>query len=488
MVGHGISVALDGRAPIYEALVGYRQEVCVLLHMPGHTGGRGFGVEELQRAGELDFTEVNGLDDLHRPSGPIEEARKLLASAFGAEESFFLVNGASSGIHALFLATCQEKKPVLVPRNGHRSFLAGLVLTGAVPVYYRSELLDPWGIEAGARIEDIKRLLGEHTDASCVFVVAPTYFGTVTDVELIAKLSKTYGKMVLVDEAHGAHFNFHPRLPSPAISVGCAAAVHGMHKVLPVLTQGAALHIGAGFTRRRELSQAFGYLTTTSPSYPLLASMDLARLFMEKRGRDALEQALGWAEKYRKAFASIPGIICLGDEFLSVPGVKGYDPLKVVIVIDGLPLTGYQLEKLLRTRFRIQVEMAARDYVLAMFSMFHHEDDWEHFYGALRTISSDYRHASKIERSPIPAPPVPRVVLTPREAFFAAKRRVRLFDSVGRVSGEMVAGYPPGIPCLMPGELITLEACEYLVFLKNSGARIQGPEDLELNYLYVVEE
>lgn len=479
---------LEGRAPIYEALVRYRQERNVLLHMPGHAGGCGFWSKEFKDIGSLDFTEIPGLDDLHEPTGCIKEARELLASAFGAEESFFLVNGATSGIQALFLATCEEGKPVLVPRNGHRSFLAGLVLSGAVPVYYQSEVMEPWGIEVGPRIQEIARLLENHPDASGVFVVAPTFYGTVTDVGLIVQIAGTYDKMVLVDEAHGAHFRFHPKLPAPALSLGCAAAVHGMHKVLPALTQGAALHLGAGYTRRRELRQAFDYLTTTSPSYPLLASLDLARLFMEQQGQDALERALGWAEKYRAAIRSIPGMDCPGEEFLSVPGVKAYDGLKVLVVIDRFPLTGYQLEEILRERFRIQVEMAGRDYILAMFSMFHDEDDWRHLYKALVSISANYRMDGKGERPRVPVPPVSQAVLTPRQAFFARKRKVKLSELVGEVAAEMVAGYPPGIPCLVPGEQVTPEAYDYLVFLKNSGARIQGPEDPELNCLYVVDD
>ncbi|NLU50107.1 MAG: aminotransferase class I/II-fold pyridoxal phosphate-dependent enzyme [Syntrophomonadaceae bacterium] len=476
------------RAPIYEALLRYRAESNLLLHMPGHCGGRGFTVEEFAELGRLDFTEVPGLDDLHNPTGPLQEARELMAAAFGAQESFFLVNGATSGIQTLFLATCNEGEPVLIPRNAHRSFLAGLVLSGAVPVYYPCIQADPWGIVVAPEAGAVVSALEKNPAAAAIFLASPSYYGTVADVREIVQTAQNYDKMVLVDEAHGAHFSFHPCLPPPALAQGSAAVVHGMHKTLPVLTQAAMLHIGCGFIPRARLRQAYHLLTTTSPSYPLLASLDLARSLLQERGYELLEKALQWAGEFRFKMKQVKGIDCPGEEFLQVPGVKGYDPLKVLLGVRGLSLTGYQVAVLLRERFNIQVEMAGRDFILAMFSLYHDRNDWEELYVALRSISQQYPGPGEVARLAVSPPPLPDLVLTPRQAYYSPWKKVKLAEAVGRIAGEMVAGYPPGIPCLLPGELVTPEVLDYLFYLRANGAGIHGPEDPELNYLYIIDE
>jgi arginine decarboxylase len=475
------------RAPIYEALLKYRAENNTLLHMPGHVGGRGFTIEELRTMGTLDFTEVPGLDDLHSPSGPIQEARELMAQAFGARESFFLVNGATSGIQAVFLAVAGEGEPVLVPRNAHRSFYAGLVLSGAMPVYYSGRLMRPWGLVLAVEPEDIAAAMEQCSDAVAVFLVSPTYYGTTADVGEIVRLMAAYGKMVLVDEAHGAHFGFHPRLPAPALLQGAAAVVHGMHKSLPVMTQGAALHIGPGFKPVVRLRNAYHLLTTTSPSYPLLASMDLARCLMVEEGTERLESVLHLADRYRAKIRVIPGLECPGEEMLQAAGVKGYDPLKVLVRVTGLSLTGYQTADLLREQYRIQVEMAGEDFILAMFSPGHQEEDWGGFYHALRDISYRYVGTAPGKRLAVSVPPYPRVEITPRQAYFSPMRRMHLSEVAGQLSAEMVTSYPPGIPCLLPGELITSEMIDYLYSLRASGCRVQGPDDPSLEYLYVID-
>lgn len=475
------------RAPIYEALLRYRGESNLLLHMPGHCGGKGFTLKELKEVGSLDFTEVPGLDDLHNPTGPLQEAREMLAATFGARESFFLVNGATSGIQALFLATCNEGEPVLVPRNGHSSFLSGLLLSGAAPVYYPCKQVEPWGITVAPEAGVVASVLQDNPDVSAVFLVSPTYYGTVADVKELVLVAENYDKMVLVDEAHGAHFGFNDQLPAAALSQGSAAVVHGMHKVLPVLTQGAALHLGVKFSQDVRLRQAYRLLITTSPSYPLLASLDMARCLMAEQGEELLEKALALAGKYRAKIGEIKGVMCPGGEFLNLPGVRGYDPLKVLVYLEKLPLTGYQMAQLLRRRFHIQVEMAERDTILAMFSFCHEEEDWERFYRAIRDISREYLAVNHQSRPPVPVPPEPEVILTPRQAYFSPRRKVKLQEAPGKVAAEAVASYPPGVPCILPGELVTPEVLDYLCFLRSSGAVIHGPEDTQLNYLYIID-
>lgn len=452
--------------------------------MPGHIGGKGTMPPELEALISLDVTEVEGLDDLHLPQGVIAAAQRKLALACGAAESFFLVNGATSGIQALFMSFA-ENDSIMVPRNAHRSFYGGMVLTGVNPIYIPCAVQPELGIGLGVQAEQIDNLLPLHKEVKGVFVTSPSYYGTCCDIAGIAAVVNKWEKMLMVDEAHGAHFPFHPFYPHPAVQDGAAAAVNGLHKTWPVLTQGACLHLGKNFSNHGRLQEAYNILTTTSPSYLLLASIDLARDFMERKGKDYLERSIAYACEFKTKLNMIKGIRCYDVELLNIPGVQALDPLKVLIGVRDLSLTGYQVARLLRDEYHIQVEMAEPDLILAMFSLLHDRADWEGFYLALRDIAGRYPAGGTAARPVCLPPPVP-MALTPRQAFFAATEKIKLEASKGRIAGEMVAAYPPGIPCLLPGELITGEVWEYINYLKTIGAPLQGPEEPELEHIKVL--
>jgi lysine decarboxylase len=475
------------KAPIFEALCSYRVVGAALLHMPGHRGGAGFEAAELAAVGSLDFTEVPGLDDLHSPDGPIAEALELLARAFGAGHSYFLVNGASSGIHALLLTVSQQGRPVLVPRYAHRSFWSGLVMSGARPVYYPGRIVPDLGIVVGLDLEALEQRLEENPQATAVFATSPTFFGTCSDLRAVARVAGRYGKMVMVDEAHGAHFRFHPALPEPALQQGCAAAVQGLHKTLPVLTQGAALHVAAGAFPGTRLQRAYSAVTTTSPSYPLLASMDLARRLMVLRGEALRAEALRRAQWCRERLRRLPGVSCPQEELAQVTGVTGVDPLKVVIAVEGLEIDGLQVARLLRERWGVQVEMAQPGFVLAMFSLCHQPEDWRRLVAGMEEISRQYAGGARRRRRPLQAlPPEGEVVMTPREAFFADRVAVPWQEAAGAIAAEAIAPYPPGIPCILPGERVSREALEYVREAARMGWRIQGATDASLRTLEVI--
>ena len=471
------------RTPIYTALKKYISEDQLRLHMPGHIGGKGLLCPELEAAAGLDVTEIPGLDDLHMPQGIIEEAQTLLANACGAVKSFFLLNGATSGIHALLMSLGNSR--VMVPRNAHRSFYGGMVLSGAVPLYIPCEIEPELGIALAVKEEEIEDLMHLHNDVEGVFITSPSYYGTCCDISGIAVMLERCGKILMVDEAQGAHFPFHPHYPNPALNDGAAAVVNGLHKTWPVLTQGACLHLGEGFINYDRLLTAYSLLTTTSPSYLLMASIDLARDFMERRGYSELERALELSREFKPRLDKIRGIRCYGDELLNIPGVKAVDPLKVLIGVQGLNLTGYQLGKILREEYSIQVEIQEQNLILAMFSPLHLREDWERFYSAIKAAAERYPAVGTAQK-PICLPPGWRVILNPQQAFLAGKERVRFTECRGRIAGEMAAAYPPGIPCLIPGELITEEVWDYLHYLKKIDARIQGPEEPDLEYIKVI--
>lgn len=454
--------------------------------MPGHIGGKGFNVPELQALAAIDLTEVPGIDDLHLPQTGIRKARLLLAQAFGAEESFFLVNGATSGIHALLMSMGPPGSKVLLPRNAHRSFFGGMVLAGTTPVYVPCQIEPELGIALSVRYEDVERLLCRHPDCKAVFLTSPSYFGATCDIAEISAAAKAAGSLLLVDEAHGGHFPFHSAYPRPALKGGADAVVNGLHKTLPVLNQGACLHTGRNFTRLEQLSSAFSLLTTTSPSFPILASIDLARELMSRQGEILLERALVFSREYRTKIGKIKGLHCYNaGELKRVPGVTDLDPLKLLIAPAGLSINGFELARLLRESYQIQVEMEQYRCILALMSMFHEKEDWERLYRALQTIAKEYAGPEK-SGPVIEAPPEPQVKLPPREAFYTAHRKVPFEECRGLIAAEMIAVYPPGIPCLLPGELITPEIFSYLQYLKKIEARLQGPADRSLNYIRVI--
>ncbi|NLW91239.1 MAG: aminotransferase class I/II-fold pyridoxal phosphate-dependent enzyme [Syntrophomonadaceae bacterium] len=472
-------------APIYDAINEYLAENNLRLHMPGHIGGRSMPSPFSEMA-SLDLTEVPGLDDFHAPDGAIARARELLAAAYGADESFFLVNGATSGIHALFLSL-PEEAVVVVPRNAHRSFFGAMVLSGAHPVYLTVQVHPEIGTGLAVTTDEMARVLILQPRVDAVFVTSPSYYGTTCEITRLAELAHQQGAPLYVDEAHGGHFPFHPDYPGPAIQAGADAVVNGLHKTLPVLNQGACLHLGGGLPGEAA-AQAISLITTTSPSYPILASIDLARQFMVVQGRGFLEKAAVLSQRYRNMINEINGLHCYTEEEMRfVPGVDRMDPLKLFISVRGLYIDGYGASRWLRQYYGVQLEAADATSILAMMSMLHQEAEWERFYRALVHLAKEFAGQPKyLDRGE--TPPAGRMVLTPRRAFYARKQRVPLSRVAGRIAGEMVAAYPPGIPCVFPGEIITEEIYEYLCYLKNSAVSIQGPSQPGLESLLVIDD
>lgn len=470
------------RSPIYSAIKTYVQENYLRCHMPGHIGGQGM-VSELKAAASLDVTEVPGLDDWHLPRQAILEACQLLSQAYNASNSMFLVNGATSGIQALFLSL-PVNASVLLPRNAHRSFYGGMVLSGARPVYVPPRMVEELGIAITVMPDAIRRSLEDNAEVEAVFMVSPSYYGTTCDLAAIAEITRRQNKLLYIDEAHGGHFPFHPEYPPAAMGCGADGAVNGLHKTLPVLNQGAVLH-GGPRAPWDKIEAAASLITTTSPSYPILASLDLARELMVTEGQKILEQSLLLSRRYKKRINTIKGLNCLNEELLSLPGVTGIDPLKVLISLDGWGLDGYTLADILRSDYNIQVELAEERIILAMMSIFHEAEDWERLYRALKALAGKYPVTTAVK--PIELPPWPEVILSPRQAYFAPRRRVTFNECRGNIAGEMVAVYPPGIPCLLPGEKINEEVFAYLQYIKGSNSRLQGPADPQLKYIDIVD-
>lgn len=445
--------------------------------MPGHKGKPilpGHNLIESNVYG-IDVTELPGIDDLHNPTGAIEESEKLVAGLFGASSSYFLINGATAGIQAAFLTSVIPKKEVLIPRNSHKSVLSSLFFTGAKPVYVPIEFHEEYGVPLGVNLDLLKQDIKENIEI--VFNVRPTYEGIVQPLLMIDKKCTQ-----IVDEAHGAHFKFNRFLPKSSIDLGGDYVVHGTHKTLGSLTQTGLLHVSNNVDKAK-LRLSLSLVQSTSPSYILLASLELMRYNIERNGEKLLANCLEVANYIREKVNEVSGFHCLIPEDVHP---RELDPTKIVVIYNRL--TGYRLAQILREDYGIQVEMALDKYLVAIVTLYDDLDIGKRFVKAIKDISEKFKGESIQSNCPVVMPPIPPQKKLPREALFASKRKVRIEEAHGLISGETFCPYPPGIPIICPGELITHEVIEFIKYIKLSDGHWQGFSDRNLNAILIVDE
>jgi lysine decarboxylase len=477
--------------PILNILKDYIKTKIVRFHMPGHKGGRIIHKEIKKLLGtavfQADVTNVPGMDDLHQPHGAIKEAQEKAASFFGAEATYFLINGSSCGLQALVMTVCGPGEKILVPRNIHRSILGGIIISGAVPVFYNPEYDEDYGIPLGTSVEVIESSLASYPDCKAVLVVSPTYHGIVSDIAAIAAITHRYNIPLLIDEAHGPHLSLNEKLPQGSLQCGADGTVHGTHKILAALTQASMLHIKGTRIDRRRLEAALKVLQSTSTSYLLLSSLDAARAQAEGMGSSLIERSIRLADYVRTRVKEIAGLEVMDGSYVQKAGVFGLDSTKVVIKVRDLGVTGYWLENKLRQRYGVQIEMSDLNTLLLIMSFANTKHDADAFVNGLRTIVREVQESDPTDRAKLPAiPPVPAVVLSPREAFFTAAVSIPLKEAAGRVSAEVIACYPPGIPVICPGEVFSEEIVNYLLAMRDIGVHFQGCFDADLNQVTVI--
>jgi len=461
---------------LLSALLRHVEQSAIPLHVPGHKGGVGLDAELapwLSKAAMLDLTELDGLDSLHAPLGPIADAQALAAQLWRADKTFFLVGGSTVGVHAMILASCKAGDTLLLPRDAHMSAHGGLILSGAKPRY-----LEPAPTGHGSwgppDLDALADALSRHRPKA-VLLTRPSYCGDVTDLRPYAERIHEAGALLLVDEAHGAHLGLHPALPASALALGADAVVQSTHKMLGALTPGAMLHLAAKGLDPARVQHALSLLQTTSPSYLILASLDAARRHEATSPPARWEAPLRWAADAREALAKLPGLRVLP------PG----DPLKIAVDVRNAGLDGYEAADFL-AEAGVIIEHATHRLVVAFMGPGTHESDLHALIEAFRKLSSE----AKRPESPLLAdpamPPLPPMVVTPRDAFFAESREVPWASSVGQVAAELVCPYPPGAPALVPGERITQEVVEYLDGMRALGAQLAGPADPTLSTIRIL--
>jgi len=477
------------KTPLFDAMVSLAESRKISFHTPGHKSGKGISTRFRKFVGpkifSIDLTTLDEVDSLQKPKGVIKEAQELAAKAYGADRSFFLLNGTTGGNHAMILATCSPHDRVLVARNAHKSVLAGLIFSGAQPILYAPEVDANLKMLLNVSFEGTKAAIEAHPEARVLFLTSPNYYGVCADLERIIPYAHEKGVTVLVDEAHGPHFKFHPDLPMSAMEAGADISVQSTHKIIGGMTQASMLHAQGGRVDMTTLATVLRFVQSTSPSYILMASLDLARMQMATEGKKLLDKAIKLSEESRSRINRIPGLFCFDRATVKNPlfSLMGdFDVTKLTISVRELGLSGYQASQILNNRFHIQVEMADPFNVLVIVSIGDRRDDLTRLTEALREMSKEFY--GKALRSPLDLesevglPPVGRAgVLTPREAFFADHEYIPAAQAAGRVSSEIVTVYPPGIPLLVPGEVVTPEILKYIQKMGQLGATIDGLDE-----------
>jgi arginine 2-monooxygenase len=475
------------RAPIYEALQALRRKRVVPFDVPGHKRGRG-NPELVKLLGEqcvgLDVNSMKPLDNLCHPVSIIRDAENLTAEAFGAAHAFLMVGGTTSAVQSMILSVCKAGDEIILPRNVHKSAINALVLCGARPVYVEMSVQDRIGIALGMENEKLKEAIKKHPHAVAVLVNNPTYYGICSDLKEIVQIAHQHQMKVLVDEAHGTHLSFHEELPISAMQAGADMAAISMHKSGGSLTQSSILLTGKEMNPEH-VRQIINLTQTTSASYLLLSSLDISRRNLALRGRESFDKVMMMAEYARNEINQIGGYYAYGRELVDGKSVYDFDVTKLSVHTQGIGLTGIEVYDLLRDEYDIQIEFGDIGNILAYISIGDRIQDIERLVGALADIRRLYQRDGKdlIGGEYIQ----PEVILSPQEAFYRPRKMLPIKESAGNVCGEFAMCYPPGIPILAPGELITQEIVEYILFAKDRGCSLQGTEDPNVEYLNVIE-
>lgn len=484
-------VAVQNKMPLVEAMLKYKNDKVYPFHTPGHKGGR--GMEALLKnelgagAVAMDVSLMSELDDIHAPSGCIKEAQDLAAQLYGSDKCFFAVNGTTGAIHAMLLAACRAGDKVLVPRNAHRSVAGALLLANLEPVFVMPEYDAAFGINTQITPQAVAQAFARHADIKAVLVTSPNYYGQAADLRAIAEITHAHNTVLLVDEAHGPQLGFSSKLPPSALQCGADASAQSTHKILGAMTQCSLLHFKGGRIDLARAAEAVSLLTTTSPNYLLMASIDAARYTLAMQGEMLIDKALTAAGKLRAVLSEFDGLRLLDSNCIGKNGVAGFDPAKVTVNTAAWGYTGVEVGDALR-QAGVAVELTDAANVLFLVTFADGGADYD---AVLAKIHNVVAELEQHKRAPLPEQnsyklPDFTTAMPLRQAFDAQTESIALELAEGRICAEQVSFYPPGIPVLWPGELITPGVIDYCRRMKALGLPVSGPADYTLTELRVI--
>ncbi|WP_096199194.1 aminotransferase class I/II-fold pyridoxal phosphate-dependent enzyme [Bacillus sp. FJAT-45350] len=479
--------------PLFTGVVEHAKKNPIQFHIPGHKKGQGMDPSFRNFIGEnalsIDLINIGPLDDLHHPHGIIKEAQELAAEAFGADHTFFSVQGTSGAIMTMIMSVCGPGDKIIVPRNVHKSIMSAIIFSGATPIFIHPEIDKDLGISHGITIDSVAKALSQHPDAKGLLVINPTYFGISANLKDIVELAHSYSIPVLVDEAHGVHIHFHDELPLSAMQAGADMAATSVHKLGGSMTQSSVLNVKEGLVSPTRVQSIISMLTTTSTSYLLLSSLDTARKRLATEGRMMIDNTIKLANYTREKINDISGFYCVGKEILGTKATYDYDPTKLIISIKDLGITGYDAEVWLREQYNIEVELSDLYNILCIISFGDTHEEVNRLISALSELSKLHEENIQARKTVhVDVPNIPHLSLSPRDAFYAETESIPFDESAGRVIAEFVMVYPPGIPILIPGEIISEQNIDYINQNLEVGLPVQGPEDPEFKMIKVIKE
>ncbi len=473
-------------APIYEAMQKFKKMRIVPFDVPGHKRGRG-NAELTEFLGkncmDVDVNSMKPLDNLCHPVSVIRQAEEIASEAFNASHAFFMVGGTTSAVQSMIMYACKSGDKIILPRNVHRSAINALILCDAVPVYVNPDVNHELGIALGMSVKQVEKAIEENPDAKAVLINNPTYYGICSDLKKITELAHSKNMLVLVDEAHGTHFYFGNNFPITAMKAGADIAAVSMHKSGGSLTQSSFLLMGQKINSDY-MRQVINLTQTTSASYLLLSSLDISRKRLALHGKEIFAKTVEMAEYARSEINSIGGYYAYSKELINGDSIYDFDISKLSVHTLPVGLAGIEVYDLLRDEYDIQIEFGDIGNILAYLSVGDRKQDIERLISALSEIRRRFGKSKTGMLSQEYINPI--VAETPRKAFYADKISLPLEETSGRVCSEFVMCYPPGIPILAPGELITDEIIQYIKYAKEKGCSMTGTEDINIERLNVL--
>jgi arginine decarboxylase len=483
------------KAPVLDALVEYHQQRITPFNPPGHKQGRGADRRVVDVVGEgvfrSDVLGPNGLDDRLMRHGVLQEAQELMADAVGAEHTFFSTCGSSLSVKSAMLAVAGPHEKLIVVRHAHKSVISGLILSGVSPVWVHPHWDGERHLSHPPGPDEVRAAFEAEPEAKGMLLVTPTDYGTCGDIAAIAEVCHEFDRPLIVDEAWGAHLPFHPDLPPWAMDANADLCVTSVHKMGSAVEQSSVFHLQGYRVDPTVLKAREDLLGTTSASSLVYATLDGWRRQMVEDGEKLLSTALSLAHRVRREIDELPGLRVMGErEFVGSGLAASLDPLKVVVDLSGLGISGYQAADWLRARKRVTVGLSDHRRIVAILTVADDDYTASVLVDALRELT---QAAERMKRPPAVDLPRPdelelRTVMLPRDAFFGETEQVDVDKAVGRVAAEMISPYPPGAPALVPGEVITREVLDYLRSGLNAGMQLPDPADSDLESVRVVRD
>ena len=453
----------------------------ISFHMPGHKLGKIYDklgyTNIVKNIYKMDTTEISGTDNLHSPEGVIKESQERAAKVFKSEGTYYLVNGSTCGIQGAIMAICGPKDKIIVNRDCHQSVISACILGDVDPIYIYPQIDKENNILQGIKVEDTLSTIENNIDAKAILVTYPTYYGMTYDLEKICKYAHDKGMVVIVDEAHGSHLGLSDKLPRTALEQGADIVIQSTHKTLPSFTQSSMIHIQGNRIDKEKLSTMLRMIESSSPSYILMSSLELAVDIYENNGNELMKELLNNIDDFKLNMKN--------NKLINL--YNQHDKTKIFVSSKEIGLTGYKLDEILREKYNIQVELSNYYGVLLICTLGNEKNDFISLETALSNITQKYNKNKRIEDIEYPIE-IPIKKLSPREAFYNSKKSVKIYESIGKICGEYVIPYPPGISLLSPGEVITKEIIDYILLCSKKGMNVSGIKDSNLEYIQILDK